>query len=92
MEMSGNETIKQSVIAGLGLSFLSLHAIGLELRSGLLKVLDIEGAPVMRAWNVVHLGGRLLSPAAKASRYYVIEEGSALLRQHGAPLPRPAMG
>ena len=89
MEMSSNETIKQAVMAGLGLSFLSLHTIGLELRSGLLQVLDIEGAPVMRTWNVVHLGGRLLSPAAEAFRYYIIEEGSAFLRKHDEPLLRP---
>ena len=55
MEMSSNETIKQAVMAGMGLSFLSLHTIGLELRSGLLQVLDVEGTPVMRMWNIVHL-------------------------------------
>jgi DNA-binding transcriptional LysR family regulator len=36
MEISSNETIKQAVIAGMGLAFLSLHTMGLELRSGLL--------------------------------------------------------
>ncbi len=89
MEMSSNETIKQAVIAGLGLSFLSLHTVGLEIRSGLLQVLDIEGSPVMRTWNVVHLGGKVLSPAAEAFRYYVIEEGSAFLRAHDEPLLSP---
>ena len=29
MEMSSNETIKQAVMAGMGLSFLSLHTVGL---------------------------------------------------------------
>jgi len=86
MEMSSNETIKQAVIAGLGLSFLSLHTMGLEIRSGLLKVLDIADAPVMRTWNVVHLGSKVLSPAAEAFRYYVMEEGSAFLRAHDEPL------
>ena len=43
MEMSSNETIKQAVMAGLGLSFLSLHTMGLELRSGLLQLLDVAG-------------------------------------------------
>ena len=52
-------------------------------------MLDIEGTPVMRTWNVVHLGSRLLSPAAEAFRYYVIEEGSAFLRKHDGPLLRP---
>ena len=89
MEMSSNETIKQAVIAGLGLSFLSLHTVGLELRSGLLKVLDIAGTPVMRMWNVVHLGSKVLSPAAEAFRYYLIEEGSVFLSAHDGPLLRP---
>ena len=88
MEMSSNETIKQAVIAGMGLSFLSLHTIGLELRSGLLCVLDIAGTPVMRTWNVVHLGSKVLSPAAEAFRYYLIEQGSAFLRAHDEPLLR----
>jgi len=86
MEMSSNETIKQAVMAGLGLSFLSLHTMGLELRSGLLQLLDIEGAPVMRMWNVVHLASKLLSPAAEAFRYFIIEQGEAHLRAHDAPL------
>jgi LysR family transcriptional regulator, low CO2-responsive transcriptional regulator len=86
MEMSSNETIKQAVMAGMGLSFLSLHTVGLELRSGLLKVLDIAGTPVMRTWHVVHLGSKVLSPAAEAFRYFVIEQGAAFLRAHDGPL------
>jgi DNA-binding transcriptional LysR family regulator len=86
MEMSSNETIKQAVMAGMGLSFLSLHTMGLELRTGLLKVLDIAGTPVMRQWNVVHLGSKVLSPAAEAFRYFVIEEGATFLQAHDGPL------
>lgn len=86
MEMSSNETIKQAVIAGMGLSFLSLHTIGLELRSGLLRLLDIDGTPLMRTWNVVHLQSRVLSPAAEAFRYFIIEHGEDFLLAHDAPL------
>jgi DNA-binding transcriptional LysR family regulator len=86
MEMSSNETIKQAVMAGMGLSFLSLHTIGLELRSGLLRTIDIEDTPVMRTWNLVHLQSRLLSPAAEAFRYFILEEGEAHLVAHDAPL------
>ena len=88
MEMSSNETIKQAVMAGMGVSFLSLHTLGLELRSGLLDVIDVEGTPVMRTWNMVHLLSKLLSPAAEAFRYYVLEEGETYLREHDAPLLR----
>lgn len=85
MEMSSNETIKQAVIAGMGLSFLSLHSVKLELAAGLLKVLDIDGTPVVRTWNIVHLQSRLLSPAAEAFRYFVIERGEACLNGPLAP-------
>ena len=88
MEMSSNETIKQAVMAGMGLSFLSLHTLGLELNNGLLKVLEVEGTPIMRTWNLVHLLSKLLSPAAEAFRYFIIEEGEAYLRAHDAPLLR----
>lgn len=86
MEMSSNETIKQAVMAGLGVSFLSLHTMGLEVRSGLLKIAFVEGTPVMRTWNVVHLLSKLLSPVAEAFRYFVLEEGEAYLVAHDAPL------
>ena len=89
MEMSSNETIKQAVMAGMGLSFLSLHTIGLELRNGLLQLLDVAGAPVIRSWNVVQLLSKMLSPAAEAFRYYVLEEGEAYLVAHDAPLLAP---
>ena len=93
MEMSSNETIKQAVMAGMGLSFLSLHTIGLELRNGLLQVLDVEGTPVMRSWNIVHLQSKLLSPAAEAFRYFIIERGEAHLVAHDtALLGKPGAG
>jgi DNA-binding transcriptional LysR family regulator len=86
MEIPSNETIKQAVIAGMGLSFLSLHTVGLEVRTGALCVLDVEDTPVMRTWNLVHLLSKLLSPAAEAFRYFMLEHGEAFLAQHDAAL------
>jgi len=86
MEMGSNETIKQAVMAGMGVSFLSLHTLGLELRTGLLHLVEVEGTPVMRHWHVVHLQSRVLSPAAEAFRYFLIERGEALLVEHDKPL------
>ena len=87
MEMASNETIKQAVIASMGLSFLSLHTLGLELKNQLLVVLDVEGAPVIRAWNVVNTLSKLLSPAAEVFRYFVLERGESFLaEQFGAYL------
>lgn len=81
MEMSSNETIKQAVMAGMGLSFLSLHTVGLELDNKLIAVLDVEDTPVVRAWNVVHTLSKLLSPAAEAFRYFILERGEAYLAE-----------
>jgi DNA-binding transcriptional LysR family regulator len=82
MEMASNETIKQAVMAGMGLSFLSLHTLELELDNHLIAVLDVEGAPVVRAWNVVHTLSKVLSPAAEAFRYFVLEHGEDYLARH----------
>ena len=89
MEMSSNETIKQAVMAGMGLGFLSLHTVGLEIRSGLLKVVSVEGTPVMRTWNLVHLLAKMLSPAAEAFRYFMLEEAEAFLLAHDEALLGP---
>lgn len=86
MEVASNETIKHSVMAGLGLSLLSLHTIGLELHSGLLRILHIDGTPLMRTWFIVRVQSRHLSPAAEAFRYFIIEHGEAHLLEHDAPL------
>jgi LysR family transcriptional regulator, low CO2-responsive transcriptional regulator len=91
MEMTSNETIKQAVMAGMGLSFLSLHTLGLELEHGLIAVLDVEGTPIVRAWNVVHTLSKMLSPAAEAFRYFMLENAeSHLAQQYGAHMPFPA--
>jgi LysR family transcriptional regulator, low CO2-responsive transcriptional regulator len=79
MAMSSNETIKQAVIANMGISFLSLHTTALEVETGLIKVLEVDGLPLVRRWQVVHVRARLLSPAAEAFRYYVLEYGERLL-------------
>jgi len=85
MEMPSNESIKQAVMAGMGLGFLSLHTLGLELKAGVLEVVHVEDTPVMRLWNVVHLPSRVLSPAAEAFRYFILEHGEAHLAEHDRP-------
>lgn len=80
-QLNSNETLKQAVMAGLGLGFVSLHTIGFELEHGNIAMLDVQGAPVVRAWNVVHTLSKLLSPAAEAFRYFMLENGEAFLAQ-----------
>lgn len=93
MELPDNEAIKQAVMAGLGLGFVSLHALKWELQHGLIARLDVEGTPLVRAWHVVHTLSKLLSPAAEAFRYFVLERGEAFLAErYGALLPLAPAG
>lgn len=81
MEISSNETIKQAVMAGMGLSFLSAHTVGLELSAGKLAVLDVIGLPIVRDWYVIHLKEKQLAPIAAAFRAFLLEHGSQIIRQ-----------
>ena len=76
IEMTGNETIKQSVEAGLGLAIVSVHTVELELALERLARLDIRGMPIMRRWYVGHRRGKRLSPTAQAFRQFVLDEGA----------------
>jgi DNA-binding transcriptional LysR family regulator len=79
MAMPSNETIKQAVMAGMGLSFLSLRTVRHELASGHLALLDVQGLPQINHWYVTHLSSKKLSPAAHAFKEFLIEQGGALM-------------
>ena len=81
MEIRSTETIKQAVIAGMGVSFLSAHTISQELRAGSLRVLDVQGFPLMLNWYVVHLRTKRLPPVAQAFKDFLQSDGAALIAQ-----------
>ncbi len=89
MELQSNDAIKQAVMANLGLGFLSLHTIALELQTKKLCVLPVNGAPLVRAWNVVHTLSKLLSPAAEAFRYFVLEHAETDLATQFGEFSQP---
>jgi LysR family transcriptional regulator, low CO2-responsive transcriptional regulator len=80
MEVSSNETIKQAVMAGMGVSFISAHTVGLERAAGRVVVLDVVGMPVVRDWYVIHLYAKRLSPIAAAFRNFMLERGAGIVR------------
>ena len=81
MEVSSNETIKQAVMAGMGLSFISAHTVGLELAAGKLICLDIVGLPIVRDWYVIHLRDKHLSPIAAAFRAFLLDRGGQIIHK-----------
>ncbi|MFL5253423.1 MAG: LysR family transcriptional regulator [Rhodopila sp.] len=79
MEIGSNETIKQAVMAGMGIALLSAHTIAAEVADGRLKVLDVEGLPVVRQWFVVRRSERRLLPAAQALWNHLLWSGADFL-------------
>lgn len=81
MEIKSTETIKQAVIAGMGIGFLSAHTISLELKAGSLTMLDVENFPVMLDWYVVHRKDKRLPPVALAFKKFLLDDGAALIHK-----------
>ncbi|MFC7335508.1 LysR family transcriptional regulator [Rhodocista pekingensis] len=79
MTTSSNEMIKQAVMAGIGIALISRHTIQLELGIGLLRELDIEGLPLMRAWYVVHRRSLPLLPVHSQFRQFMQERGQSII-------------
>ncbi len=76
MEIKSTETIKQAVIAGIGLGFLSAHTIGREVAAGSLVVVPAERFPLMLNWYVVHRREKRLPPVASAFRQFLLDDGA----------------
>ena len=80
MELSGNETIKQAVMAGMGISFLSAHTFQIELEAGRLAVLHLDDMPKMLDWCFLHRRDALLSGVNGAFKDFVLAHGARFAR------------
>jgi len=78
MELGNNESIKQGVQGGLGLSVLSQHTL---IRGDLqeLAILDVQGFPIPWQWYVGYPKGKRLSIVADTFVNYMFETGESLL-------------
>jgi DNA-binding transcriptional LysR family regulator len=81
MEIGSNETIKQAVMAGLGIALLSAHTVGPEVSEKRLVILDVDGLPVIRQWFVVKRKERVLMPASQALWDFLAVSGVDFLPQ-----------
>jgi DNA-binding transcriptional LysR family regulator len=87
MEIGSDETIKQAVMAGMGIGFLSSHTVQLELQAHRLVTLDVAGFPIIRNWYMVHRADKRLSPVARAFKAFMLAETAVL----EAPRRRPSV-
>lgn len=90
-EMTSNETIKQAVMAGLGIAFISAHTIELEVELGKLVVLDVEGLPIRREWFSVWRSDRVFTPAMGSFNTFLSRQGATYLPHVAKPYPASAI-
>ena len=79
MMTDSNETIKQAVMAGMGIAVISRHTIGLELALQLMRVLPVEGFPILRSWFVVHRRSMPLMPAHTQLKKFFQQNGQGVI-------------
>lgn len=79
-EFSSNESIKQGVMAGMGLAVISAHTIHLERQAGLLSVLDVHTMPTLRTWYILNLQNKTLSPSVQAFKQFMIEQAPGFMQ------------
>lgn len=79
MELTSNEALKQSVLAGLGYSIMPLIGINNELKNKDLEIIPYRGLPIITHWNLVWLKSKRLSPAASALLEYIQKEKKRII-------------
>ena len=79
MEMSSNESIKQSVIAGLGISFVSQHTIAAELKNNQLRVLRVIDTPINRKWHVVTLNPLSSNRSIELLKDFILSQSEIII-------------
>jgi DNA-binding transcriptional LysR family regulator len=66
MELGHTEAIKQAVMAGLGVAFVSVHAVRSEVAHGRIRVRRLQGLAIRRHFHAIHHDARALSASARA--------------------------
>ena len=89
MEIGSNETIKQAVIAGLGLTFISAHTVAAEIEDHRLVLLDVEGLPLWRRWYVCRLARKRAMPAVRLLADFLLQTGESFLPKPPGVPERP---
>ncbi len=79
IEFNTNETIKQAVIAGLGIALISAHTVMDALAAGRIATIDMPGLPIVRKWHLVRPSNAPQSPVTeKVHGFLVALNGSFL--------------
>lgn len=74
MELTSNEAVKQSLLAGLGYSIMPLIGIKNELHNHELQIIPTKGLPITTTWSLIWLKGKKHSPVSLSFLEYLRNE------------------
>jgi LysR family transcriptional regulator for metE and metH len=72
LELGSNEAIKDAVLRGLGITFLSIRAVEQELSKRRLREVTIEGLDLTRELYIVTDRRRALPPPARVFMHFLL--------------------
>lgn len=90
VDMGSNETIKQFVLAGLGVAIISAHTCLTELNDGKLVALPVMGLPLVRQWYLLNRANRPPTRATEVFRDFVAQNRHAFFPLVGPATISPA--
>lgn len=73
MELVTNEAVKQLILAGFGVSFLSIYSMRLELEHKELQIIEHSKLPLKGQWSLVWLKGKKHTPATQAFLDFLVK-------------------
>jgi len=73
IELGSNETIKQAVIANLGVAMISQHTASEEIKSGRLATLKSAGLPIERHWYLLHRQDLTMTSTLTTVRDFILD-------------------
>jgi DNA-binding transcriptional LysR family regulator len=82
LTLTSSEAVKHAVLAGLGVSALSVFSLKNELEKGEVHLLPLSGFPLQSEWRLIWLKSKRLSPVCKAYLDFIRTYKESIFEQH----------
>lgn len=82
LELTSNETVKQAIIAGLGISIVPIIGIKNEIQNESLHIVKRDGLPIVNTWRLIWLKNKKLSPVAEGYLQFIRNEKERIIQEY----------
>ncbi|MGV6830009.1 MAG: LysR family transcriptional regulator [bacterium] len=82
IELTSNEALKQSVLAGLGYSIMPLIGLKNALQNNEIKIISYPNLPIVTTWNLVWLKAKKLSPVSREFLKYIQSDKEQIMTKY----------